>query len=85
MGANAGIETLQILEFVEDVLAIEMICASQALFLREKTLTSSSHVMQGLSLSCQDFLKNFRRQVHPNLEERILSTEIRHSKQTLFS
>ena len=84
MGANAGVETLQILEFVEDVLSIEMLCASQALFLREKKLSSSSEEIQGLSSSCQTFLKNFRLQVHPNLEDRILSTEMRQSRLALF-
>ena len=84
MGANAGVGTLQILAFVEDVLAIEMLCASQALFLREKKLSSSSQGVEGLSSSCQTFLKEFRLEVNPNLEERILSTEIRQSRLALF-
>ena len=85
MGANAGVETLQILEFVEDVLAIEMLCASQALHLREKTLSSKSKAVQGLSSSCQAFLNRFTQEVVPNLNERILSTEIELSRRTLFA
>ena len=85
MGANAGVETLQILEFVEDVLAIEMLCASQALHLREKTLSSKSKAVQGLSSSCQAFLNRFTQEVVPNVNERILSTEIELSRRTLFA
>lgn len=84
MGANAGVETMQILEFVEEVLAIEMMCASQALHIKESSANPQDVNLAGLSQSTKKFLQEYRREIPSCTTERILSDEMRKSRQVLF-
>lgn len=66
MGANAGLQALQIVENVEQILAIELFNASQALFFRPKKT----------SVFLQTFLDTFRKEVPRVTTDRILYKDL---------
>ncbi len=66
MGANAGLQALQIVENVEQILAIELFNASQALFFRTKKT----------SVFLQTFLDTFRKKVPRVTTDRILYKDL---------
>ena len=66
MGANAGLQALQIVENVEQILAIELFNASQALFFRTKKT----------SVFLQTFLDTFRKEVPRVTNDRILYKDL---------
>ena len=66
MGANAGLQALQIVENVEQILAIELFNASQALFFRTKKT----------SVFLQTFLDTFRKEVPRVTTDRILYKDL---------
>ena len=66
MGANAAIQTYQILENVERILAIELLNASQALFFRNQ---KTSPFLRGI-------LSSFRTEIPKVTEDRVLHDDI---------
>ena len=75
MGANAAVQALEIVDNVEQILAIELINASQALFYRkEKT-----------SPFLESFLKAFRDEVPKVSEDRILHEDLQNALSFLKS
>lgn len=70
MGANAATKAWEVMDNVETVLAIELICASQALFFREE---KSSPFLQA-------FLESFRQEVPFIDKDRILADDIAKAK-----
>jgi histidine ammonia-lyase len=66
MGANAAIQAYEIIENTEQILAIELMNASQALFFREE---KTSDFLQGI-------LSSYRKIVPKVTEDRILHNDI---------
>ena len=67
MGANAATKLYKVVENTYQILAIELINASQALKFR-RPLKTSSHL--------EELIRNFRQQVPLIEEDRILHTDI---------
>jgi histidine ammonia-lyase len=66
MGANASIQSNEIIENTEQILAIELLNASQALFFREEKTSDF----------LQDILSSYRELVPKVTEDRILHNDI---------
>jgi histidine ammonia-lyase len=66
MGANAAIQAYEIIENTEQILAIELMNASQALFFREEKTSDF----------LQDILSSYRKIVPKVTEDRILHNDI---------
>jgi histidine ammonia-lyase len=72
MGANAAVKLIQIVKNVETILAIELLCAAQALHFRRPMKTSNF---------LEELVADFRHQVPLLDNDRMLSTDINKAKE----
>jgi histidine ammonia-lyase len=75
MGANAATKCYRVVKNLEHILAIELLCAAQALDFRKPK--RSSNIVS-------DFLTEYRKQVLFNDEDRMLHTDIQQTRAFLF-
>ena len=75
MGANAGTKLFRVIQNVKNILGIELLCASQAIEFRRPSKTSSKNEI---------LLSDYRKTVSFIEEDRIISEDIKKSKDYLF-
>ena len=75
MGANAGTKLFRVIQNVKNILGIELLCASQAIEFRRPSKTSSKNEI---------LLSDYRKIVSFIEEDRIISEDIKKSKDYLF-
>jgi histidine ammonia-lyase len=75
MGANAGTKLFKVIQNVKNILGIELLCASQAIEFRRPSKTSSENEI---------LLSDYRKKVPFIDEDRIISEDIKKSKEYLF-
>ena len=75
MGANAGTKLFKVIQNVKNILGIELLCASQAIEFRRPSRTS---------LENEILLSDYRKKVPFIDEDRIISEDIKRSKEYLF-
>ncbi|MDA9161937.1 histidine ammonia-lyase [Crocinitomicaceae bacterium] len=75
MGANAGTKLFRVIQNVKNILGIELLCASQAIEFRRPSKTSTKNEI---------LLSDYRKIVSFIEEDRIISEDIKKSKDYLF-